>query len=475
VGPNMSDNGRLEPKHQPSDPREPSVSLGFRRSVFALVVLAFGALVVVSVVFAAEDEGESFVAPVPIPDVTSSTVSDSVTSTSIGLVSVTSTVADVAPEAEQELPRISGTFRRFEDVPLYRERGESVVWSGSEIIAWGGWTEPQRERGISGAVIDPETGNWRAMGDPSFGLRFGHTAVWAGDRMIIWGGFVQFDEEGGFPYREVFADGAMYDPKLDRWTSVPEAPIGRQQEAVAVWTGTEMIVVGSPLGGPQRSDEMLVLSAAAFNPESGSWRLLADVAVSPATSSRPSSLSAVWTGRALVVSGALIGDDAVGVYRPDNDEWDLVAVPIGVRSEFSSVWTGTEVIFWGGSERDSQNAAGYALNPETSQWRALPPPPVAERAGHGAAWTGTEILMWGGAPVRPFTNSQERFFFGVLYNPQTDQWTVMDVQDAPRSVFGPGSFVVEWLGDSALLWNGVLGQSGVLTLGALVPPPSSNG
>jgi len=468
----MEDNGRPERVFQSSDPENDEVSIGFRRSVFAVVVFAFAALVGASFLFGGGDERETIVAPTPIPDTTTSTVSATVTSTSVAPTSVTSTPNHDEPDRFQELPRSAGSFRSFEDVPLYRLWGESVVWSGSEIIVWGGWREPGREAGITGAVIDPETGNWRAMSEPSFGLRFGNTAVWARDRMIIWGGYVQYDEEGGFPYRENVADGAMYDPKLDRWTLIPEAPIGRQQEAVALWTGAEMIIVGLQLfDGSQRSDGKVVVSAAAFSPDSGSWRLLADVAVLPAPSFHPSSISVVWTGQAVVVSGARIGADIVAVYRLDIDEWDLVTMPIGARSEFTSVWTGTEVIIWGGSEADSQSAVGYALNPETSQWRALPPPPVAERADQGAAWTGNEILMWGGAPVRPFTNSQERFSFGVLYNPRTEQWTVVDVEDAPYGVSGPGNFVVEWLGDSALLWNRLLDQSGILTLGATAVTP----
>lgn len=462
----MEDNGRSERIGGPTDSEVPGVALGFRRSVLVLVVLAFIALVAAPLVFGGDDGLDTPAAPVPIPEETTSTVSTTVTTTSSTLV-----LSDKVSESEEPLPRVSASFRLLDDIPFRGSQGQSVVWTGSEIIAWGGFPDIEAEASVGGAVIDPETGTWRAMSDPPIGQRFGHTAVWAGDRMIVWGGFIQVDEDGGFPYREGFADGATYDPKLDRWTQIPEAPIGRQENANAVWTGTEMIIIGSQSSDDtQRSDGKIPISAAAFDPELGSWRLLADVAVLPVSVYGFDTISAVWTGQAVVVSGAAVGADAVAVYRPDIDEWDLVAIPLGARSGFSSVWTGNEVIFWGGTGIDAPSAVGYALNPETSQWRSLPPPPVVERAGHGAVWTGGNVLMWGGTPVRPFIDSSERFAFGVLYDPQTDIWTQVDVEDPRPNPFDPG-FELAWLGDSALLWSPFAGRSGILTPGGMVPSP----
>ena len=59
--------------------------------------------------------------------------------------------------------------------------------------------------------------------------------VWTGEEMIIWGGYSSSN----------FNDGARYNPTADRWGAVAAAgaPVARRNHT-AVWTGTEMIVWG---------------------------------------------------------------------------------------------------------------------------------------------------------------------------------------------------------------------------------------
>jgi N-acetylneuraminic acid mutarotase len=65
------------------------------------------------------------------------------------------------------------------------------VWSGSEVLVWGGhvggtsWTEPAND----GAAYDPRTQQWRFILLAPIGGRAGHEAVWSGEEMIVWGGF----------------------------------------------------------------------------------------------------------------------------------------------------------------------------------------------------------------------------------------------------------------------------------------------
>jgi hypothetical protein len=67
--------------------------------------------------------------------------------------------------------------------------------------------------------------------------RAGHTAVWSGSEMIVWG--------GGATGPAFLNTGGRYNPGADTWTptSTTNAPAGRQ-EHTAVWTGSEMIVWG---------------------------------------------------------------------------------------------------------------------------------------------------------------------------------------------------------------------------------------
>src|SRR6185369_2490472 len=74
------------------------------------------------------------------------------------------------------------------NVPTARY-AHSVVWTGSRMIVWGGWI------GGSGAVntggrYDPATDSWipTSLGTNVPALRTNHSAVWTGSEMIIWGG-----------------------------------------------------------------------------------------------------------------------------------------------------------------------------------------------------------------------------------------------------------------------------------------------
>ena len=77
---------------------------------------------------------------------------------------------------------------------------------------------------------------WSATSGPPDG-REGHTAVWTGSEMIIWGGEI-------YPIA-VYGTGGRYNPSTDTWTgtSMTGAPTPRALHA-AVWTGSEMIVWG---------------------------------------------------------------------------------------------------------------------------------------------------------------------------------------------------------------------------------------
>ena len=47
------------------------------------------------------------------------------------------------------------------------------------------------------------------------------------------------------------------------------------------------------------------------------------------------------------------------------------------------------------------------------------------RVDHTAIWTGSEMIVWGGEPVHPLSNT------GGRYNPSTDSWTATSTTNAP--------------------------------------------
>jgi N-acetylneuraminic acid mutarotase len=119
--------------------------------------------------------------------------------------------------------------------------GHSAVWTGSEMIVWGGVDKggfPNMTN--TGGRYNPSTDTWTATSTANTPTaRDTHTAVWTGTEMIIWGGYDGDDVN----------TGGKYNPVTDSWTATTliNAPAVRDTHT-AVWTGTEMIVWGGTNG-----------------------------------------------------------------------------------------------------------------------------------------------------------------------------------------------------------------------------------
>jgi hypothetical protein len=86
----------------------------------------------------------------------------------------------------------------------------------------------------------------------------------------------------------------------------------------------------------------------------------------------------------------------------------------------------------------------------TGTWRAIAPAPIAGRDGAVAVWTGRQLLVWGGhgrvpgAGLRPLRD-------GAAYDPAGDRWQL--IPTAPAGVQGR-SAAAAWTGSRMLVWLG---------------------
>src|SRR5439155_26389149 len=116
----------------------------------------------------------------------------------------------------------------------------TAVWTGSEMIVWGGYTSSIPHFLNTGGRYNPSTDSWTATSTtnaPDF--RMDHTAVWTGSEMIVWGGGLN-----GFDY---FNTGGRYNPGTNSSTatSLTNAPDARALHT-AVWADidSEMMAWG---------------------------------------------------------------------------------------------------------------------------------------------------------------------------------------------------------------------------------------
>ena len=156
--------------------------------------------------------------------------------------------------------------------------------------------------------------------------------------------------------------------------------------------------------------------------------------------------AAVWTGTEMVLWGGTptgpgaAFDPATGVWR------EIAPSPIDVRLPQAVVWTGTEMIVWGGIADDSEMADGAAYDPASDTWRRLSDAPLGA-ATPIAVWTGDEMIVLGASPTSDPDNTNPSITEGAMaaYDPATDRWRSL----APVPGYGRPTQAV-WTGSSIL-------------------------
>ena len=85
-----------------------------------------------------------------------------------------------------------------------------------------------------------------------------------------------------------------------------------------------------------------------------------------------------------------------GRFNPATNSWTLSSgAPRG--SFRGSIWTGTEMIVWGGYQAGVPLGDGARYNPSTDNWQTVQSAGApSARRNHTAVWTGTEMIVWGG-------------------------------------------------------------------------------
>src|SRR5205814_1114961 len=88
-----------------------------------------------------------------------------------------------------------------------------------------------------------------------------------------------------------------------------------------------------------------------------------------------------------------------GRYSPGTDSWTATSTtnaPAG-RTEHTAVWTGSDMIVWGGTAGFSYLNTGGSYNPGADSWTAASTTNApAARSDHTAVWSGSEMIVWGG-------------------------------------------------------------------------------
>ncbi|WP_116246063.1 kelch repeat-containing protein [Nocardiopsis sp. FIRDI 009] len=204
------------------------------------------------------------------------------------------------------------TVDELPPAPFAPREDHGLVWSGEELLVWGGHAAGQHDSFADGAAYSPRTGAWRTLADVDLEPRTRHTTVMVGERMLVWGGFTPTyaDDEDAHLAR----DGALYDPEADSWEPVADAPQARSQ-ARGVVVGEHVVVGGGDRGrGTDRHDFLV------YAPEEDAWDTVAlpldgepGAAVYDLTAVGDTVVAVGSTGREIFTATFRVGDEAAAV------------------------------------------------------------------------------------------------------------------------------------------------------------------
>jgi N-acetylneuraminic acid mutarotase len=360
------------------------------------------------------------------------------------------------------------------DAPIARS-GHTAIWTGTEMIIWGGKSDLSTMTN-SGGRYNPATDTWTpTLVDSTAPVpRTAHTAVWTGSRMIVWGGKVP--GPNSLLVTSV-ATGASYDPVTDTWDPTPLGPSARADHT-AVWTGNRMIVWGGTVYSVNLSGQQVLTdlnTGGRYDPSTSTWTATRADATAPIARGEH---TAVWTGARMIVWGGTAG--AGRRYDPISDTWLPVATSGDpsqnqFRIRHTAVWTGSRMIVWGGDTSADRSRFGVGIlvntggryDESSDSWTPTASGPAEARSHHSAVWTGNEMIVWGGVGQLTLLLTGA----GYRYDPLLDSWQPTSLTGAPTGRF---EHTTVWTGSSMIVWGGQPGLGDYLSSGGRYNPTADS-
>jgi hypothetical protein len=160
--------------------------------------------------------------------------------------------------------------------------------------------------------------------------------------------------------------------------------------------------MGIPPGGMA---ETYLSYGAEYDPSTNSWVALPTAGEPAARQSH----TAVWTGNEMLIwggtNGAPLADGAT--YLAGGWGAAIPATP-AARQLHTAVWIGDPVarmIIWGGESPPVSLATGAMYDPGSGSWDAELPTAPSPRSWHTAVVAGTRMIVWGGNAPGGYTNT----------------------------------------------------------------------
>ena len=307
------------------------------------------------------------------------------------------------------------------------------------IVDAGGSTTYWSNDGSSGAGEEPETPIELTVTGGLFNVLLGDPSVEGMDEPLVADVFAEPEE---CYLRVWFSEGGETFQLLSPDRRIASVPYALQAEVAAYAVQADEAGNANTLGGrlPGNTSGRIPINNGALNSN-----LNADLLDGQHASDLEVPSGAVVLGfrddAGLTGAGYIhLGPGTVELWRSTS----TTSAPSG-RNMHTAVWTGSEMLVWGGSGSSPYLNDGGRYDPSTDTWTLITATDApSARWAHTAVWTGSEMLVWGGYGGSYFND-------GRRYDPASDTWSVVSTTNAPS---GRYYHTAVWSGSEMIVWGG---------------------
>jgi len=224
----------------------------------------------------------------------------------------------------------------------------------------------------------------------------------------------------------VRTNAQAYNMTNSTWRTLPAAPLDLNfYSTKAAWLGNQMVLFDT--------------NTLSYSATSNVWTIEPNYFGAPPLN--PTDPSIVWTGKELILWGGMnngVPSNRGRRYNPTTGLWTEISTTNApaARTRHSAVWSGTRMVVWGGDGGGDPiypptvYASGGAYDPVTDTWTALPTPPfdsntgsIFARTGHKAVWTQYGMVVVGGSDG--YNNQGQAFPRTIArLSPNLASWTL---------------------------------------------------
>jgi N-acetylneuraminic acid mutarotase len=240
------------------------------------------------------------------------------------------------------------------------------LWTGRYLIVWGG------EGNFDGAYYDAETDRWTLI--PAWPLEKKkrstiHSAgLWNGSVFIVWGG-----ERHNLLTAQGCVDGATFNFENKQWTRIAGAPIPGRLNAGVTLVGRRLFV----WGGASHGGSKYYSDGGLYDLGEKRWEVLPQA---PVSGRRNPQIFDTHRG-ALIWGGETDPMEGVNEQKHQAESQDFAEYIKRIAEEHEDPLDGA---FYDAAHR---------------QWSRIPDAPLGPRTGGAVVWTGQQLIVWGGAAL----------------------------------------------------------------------------